>query len=59
MIRCTALTRIVHGDGHWKMARAHVNLAAAYLDHKSKSTLWIYWELHGYLEIVHKHSREP
>ena len=35
MIRCTALARIVHGEGHWKVARAHVTLAAGYFDLKS------------------------
>lgn len=34
MIRCTALSRIVHGDGHWKLARTHANLAETYLDLK-------------------------
>ena len=35
MIRCTALARIVHGEGHWKVARAHATLAAGYYDLKS------------------------
>ncbi|XP_038077747.1 tetratricopeptide repeat protein 23-like [Patiria miniata] len=30
-IRCTALCRLVHGDGHWKLAESHTNLAYAYL----------------------------
>ena len=33
-IRCTALARIVHGDGHWKLARSYVNLGEGYLDLK-------------------------
>lgn len=33
-IRCTVLSRIIHGDGHWKLARAYVDLACAYLDLK-------------------------
>ncbi|XP_071789087.1 tetratricopeptide repeat protein 23-like [Asterias amurensis] len=30
-IRCTALCRLVYGDGHWKLAESHTNLAYAYL----------------------------
>ncbi|KAK7497857.1 hypothetical protein BaRGS_00010991 [Batillaria attramentaria] len=33
-IRCTALTRIVHGSNHWKLAESHVDLGEAYLDLK-------------------------
>ncbi|KAK3602303.1 hypothetical protein CHS0354_001738 [Potamilus streckersoni] len=33
-IRCLALTRIVYGSFHWKMAQSHVNLAEAYLELK-------------------------
>ena len=33
-IRCTALTRIVFGSDHWRVARAHADLAAAYYDLK-------------------------
>ena len=40
MIRCTALARIVHGEGHWKVARAHATLAAGYYD--LKSNLYIF-----------------
>jgi len=31
-IRCIALTRILFGDFHWRLARAHADLALAYLD---------------------------
>ncbi|MEE6514676.1 hypothetical protein FKM82_023013 [Ascaphus truei] len=31
LIRCVALSRIVHGDGHWKLAQAFANLAHGYL----------------------------
>lgn len=34
LIRCTALARIVHGDGHWKLAETFINLADGYLDLK-------------------------
>ena len=37
LIRCTALCRIVHGDGHWKQARSHANLAEGYFDLKGKA----------------------
>ncbi|PIK33660.1 hypothetical protein BSL78_29523 [Apostichopus japonicus] len=30
-MRCTALSRLVYGDGHWMLASSHVNLAYAYL----------------------------
>ncbi|XP_075040627.1 tetratricopeptide repeat protein 23-like [Mixophyes fleayi] len=30
-IRCVALSRIVHGDGHWKLAKAFAELAHSYL----------------------------
>ncbi|XP_025082042.1 tetratricopeptide repeat protein 23-like [Pomacea canaliculata] len=33
-IRCTALTRIVYGSYHWKLAESHVDLGEAYLDLK-------------------------
>ena len=35
-IRCTALTRIVHGNSHWKLAKSHVDLGEAYLDLKGQ-----------------------
>ncbi|KAM4707184.1 tetratricopeptide repeat protein 23-like [Discoglossus pictus] len=31
LIRCVAFARIVHGDGHWKLAQAFANLAHGYL----------------------------
>ncbi|XP_063781514.1 tetratricopeptide repeat protein 23-like [Pseudophryne corroboree] len=31
LIRCVALSRIVHGDGHWRLAKAFVELANSYL----------------------------
>ncbi|XP_030048880.1 tetratricopeptide repeat protein 23-like [Microcaecilia unicolor] len=31
LIRCVALTRIIHGDGHWKLAQSFANLAHGYL----------------------------
>lgn len=34
LIRCTALARIVYGDGHWKLASSYVNLAQGYFDLK-------------------------
>ena len=36
LICCTALTRIVYGDGHWKLANAYAKLAEGYCDLKSK-----------------------
>uniref|UniRef100_H3ALG0 Tetratricopeptide repeat domain 23 n=1 Tax=Latimeria chalumnae TaxID=7897 RepID=H3ALG0_LATCH len=30
LVRCTALARICYGDHHWKLARAHSNLAKEY-----------------------------
>ncbi|KAL8559960.1 hypothetical protein ACOMHN_041431 [Nucella lapillus] len=33
-VRCIALTRIVHGNHHWKLAKSHVDLGEAYLDLK-------------------------
>lgn len=33
-IRCTALARIVYGDFHWVLAKAHIQLGKAYLDLK-------------------------
>ncbi|XP_059952885.1 tetratricopeptide repeat protein 23 isoform X2 [Mesoplodon densirostris] len=37
LMRCVALTRICYGDSHWKLAKAHVNLAQAYLQLKGLS----------------------
>ncbi|XP_053555643.1 tetratricopeptide repeat protein 23-like [Bombina bombina] len=31
LIRCVALTKIIHGDGHWRLAKAFANLAHGYL----------------------------
>ncbi|XP_077137821.1 tetratricopeptide repeat protein 23-like isoform X1 [Ranitomeya variabilis] len=31
LIRCVALSRIVHGDGHWRLATAFAELAHSYL----------------------------
>jgi hypothetical protein len=32
LICCTALARIVYGDGHWRVAKAHADLAEGYSD---------------------------
>ncbi|XP_019643659.1 PREDICTED: tetratricopeptide repeat protein 23-like [Branchiostoma belcheri] len=32
LVRCTALSRVVYGDGDWRLAEAHTNLAAGYLE---------------------------
>ncbi|TDH09640.1 hypothetical protein EPR50_G00089310 [Perca flavescens] len=34
LVRCVALTRLVHGDGHLKLAQAHARLAKAYFQFK-------------------------
>ncbi|XP_077867537.1 tetratricopeptide repeat protein 23-like [Saccoglossus kowalevskii] len=31
LIQCVALSRIVYGDGHWRLAESHANLAHGYL----------------------------
>ncbi|XP_056401649.1 tetratricopeptide repeat protein 23-like [Hyla sarda] len=31
LIRCVALSRIIHGDGHWRLAKAFADLAYSYL----------------------------
>ncbi|XP_078531056.1 tetratricopeptide repeat protein 23-like [Lissotriton helveticus] len=31
LVRCVALTRIIHGDGHWRLAQSFANLAFGYL----------------------------
>ena len=33
-VRCIALSRIVHGDSHWRLAKAHLQLARTYLELK-------------------------
>ncbi|CAH3103191.1 unnamed protein product [Pocillopora meandrina] len=33
-IRCVALTRIIYGDNHWKLAKAYSKLSQAYLEQK-------------------------
>ena len=35
-VKCLTLTRIVHGNAHWELARCHIQLAKAYLDLHSK-----------------------
>ena len=32
LVRCLALTRIVHGDDSWRRAHIHSELATAYLE---------------------------
>lgn len=34
LVRCVALTRLVYGEGHLKLAQAHVRLAKAYFQFK-------------------------
>ncbi|KAG7473251.1 hypothetical protein MATL_G00093650 [Megalops atlanticus] len=34
LVRCLALVRLVHGDGHLKLAQAHAKLAQSYLQFK-------------------------
>uniref|UniRef100_A0A8P4K077 Tetratricopeptide repeat domain 23 n=1 Tax=Dicentrarchus labrax TaxID=13489 RepID=A0A8P4K077_DICLA len=34
LVRCVALTRLVYGEGHLKLAQAHVRLATAYFQFK-------------------------
>lgn len=34
LVRCVALTRLVYGEGHLKVAQAHVRLAKAYFQLK-------------------------
>lgn len=36
LVRCVALTRLVYGDGHLKLAQAHARLAKAYFQFKGK-----------------------
>ena len=31
-VRCVALTRIIYGDNHWKLAKAYSKLSQAYLE---------------------------
>ena len=33
-VRCVALTRIVYGDNHWKLAKAYSKLSQAYLEQR-------------------------
>lgn len=37
LVRCVALTRLVYGDGHLKLAQAHARLAKAYFHFKGNS----------------------
>ncbi|KAL5020176.1 hypothetical protein ScPMuIL_003068 [Solemya velum] len=37
-VRCLALSRIVYGDSHWRLAQSHVQLAQAYLNLKDYAT---------------------
>ena len=36
-VRCVALTRIIFGDSHWKLAQAYSKLAQAYLEQRGKN----------------------
>ena len=47
-VRILALTRIVYGSTHWKLAEAHVSLAEDYLELKGK---WGSWIFQGYPAI--------
>ena len=42
LVRCTALCRIVYGDGHWKLAKSYVNLAKGYFDLKGLTVSFSY-----------------
>ncbi|XP_070536076.1 tetratricopeptide repeat protein 23-like [Ptychodera flava] len=42
MMRCVPLARIVHGDGHWRLAESHANLANGYLLLKGLSAQGLY-----------------
>ena len=35
-VRCVALTRIIYGDNHWKLAKAYSKLAQAYLEQRGQ-----------------------
>ncbi|XP_043536359.1 tetratricopeptide repeat protein 23 [Chiloscyllium plagiosum] len=58
LIRCVALARISFGDLHWKVARAHVNLAEGYLQIKGQAPQA---KLHceKAKEIMYSNTRHP
>ncbi|XP_048473163.1 tetratricopeptide repeat protein 23 isoform X2 [Rhincodon typus] len=58
LIRCVALARISFGDLHWKVARAHVNLAEGYLQIKGQA---LQAKLHceKAKEIMYSNTRHP
>lgn len=45
-IRCVALSRIVHGDSHWVLAKAHIQLGKAYWELKGKLHVAIFMTRH-------------
>ena len=38
-VRCVALTRIIYGDNHWKLAKAYSKLSQAYLEIRGRYIL--------------------
>ena len=41
-VRCVALTRIIYGDNHWKLAKAYSKLSQAYLEIRGRYILGQY-----------------
>ena len=41
-VQCIALSRIVHGDTHWVLAKAHIQLGRAYLELKGDDEIFVY-----------------
>ena len=35
-VRCVALTRIIYGDNHWRLAKAYSKLSQAYLEQRGQ-----------------------
>ncbi|XP_069758337.1 tetratricopeptide repeat protein 23 [Narcine bancroftii] len=58
LMRCVALARISFGDFHWRMARAHINLAEGYLELKGQ-TLQAKQHCNKAKDIMYANTQHP
>ena len=57
-VRCLAYTRLIYGDGHWKLAKAHGKLAEAYLKRKGYYQQALLHATHGRDELLQGEADE-
>uniref|UniRef100_A0A3Q3LUR9 Tetratricopeptide repeat domain 23 n=1 Tax=Mastacembelus armatus TaxID=205130 RepID=A0A3Q3LUR9_9TELE len=53
LVRCVALTRLVYGEGHLKLAQAHARLAKAYFQFKGNLKIYTKINMHRLCVFAH------